>query len=120
MMVLSTIDRNYDQLEQIVKKLLEKHPTYQLYVTGHSLGGALATLYSYMLSSKIDQSITVMTFGSPRVGNYKFADSFMKKEYNSLSNNKWKRYYNSLTNNQLLSYWISHYTKKSSNQDANE
>lgn len=71
---------NYDQLEQIVKKLLEKHPTYQLYVTGHSLGGALATLYSYMLSSKIDQSITVMTFGSPRVGNYKFADSFMKKK----------------------------------------
>lgn len=70
---------NYDQLESIVKKLLQDNPTYQLYVTGHSLGGALATLYGYMLSNKIDQYITIMTFGSPRVGNYKFMDSFMKK-----------------------------------------
>lgn len=70
---------SYDDLELIVKRQLQDHQCYQLYTTGHSLGGALATLYGYLLSSKIDQLITVVTFGSPRVGNYYFADAFSKQ-----------------------------------------
>jgi len=55
-----------------------------LWVTGHSLGGALATLAVAKLRQEKKQSVNgLYTFGSPRVGNKKFADKF---------NNDFKRY----------------------------
>ena len=52
-------------------------------ITGHSLGSALATILAYDLSryplENKDLSITIMGFGQPRVGNFKFAT-----EYNDL------------------------------------
>lgn len=41
-----------------------------LYITGHSLGGALALMAAYKLSS--DSVAACYTFGSPRVGNSEF------------------------------------------------
>ncbi|GLJ23903.1 hypothetical protein SUGI_0454200 [Cryptomeria japonica] len=62
----------------------DKASKWHVYVTGHSLGGALATLLSLELSSSemakhgcID--ITMYNFGSPRVGNKRFADEYNKK-----------------------------------------
>ncbi|XP_074558925.1 uncharacterized protein LOC141814866 isoform X3 [Curcuma longa] len=59
-------------------------PTWQVYVTGHSLGGALATLLALELSlsqmAKLGKiSVTMYNFGSPRVGNRRFAELYNKK-----------------------------------------
>jgi triacylglycerol lipase len=48
-------------------------------VTGHSLGAALATLYAYSVANRGGYVPMVYTFGSPRVGNSRFAAA-----YNSL------------------------------------
>ncbi|CAL9154585.1 unnamed protein product [Musa hybrid cultivar] len=62
----------------------ENAPKWQLYVTGHSLGGALATLLALELSSsrmaKHGQiTVTMYNFGSPRVGNRRFAELYNEK-----------------------------------------
>jgi len=55
-----------------VAEQLAQHPGYQLLITGHSMGGALATLLglSYQNHGK---SPLIITFGQPRVGNPAFA-----------------------------------------------
>ncbi|KAH9650573.1 C2 domain-containing protein [Citrus sinensis] len=57
---------------------------WHVYVTGHSLGGALATLFALELSSSqlAKQGaifVTMYNFGSPRVGNKRFADVYNEK-----------------------------------------
>ncbi|KAK4266253.1 hypothetical protein QN277_027203 [Acacia crassicarpa] len=57
---------------------------WHVYVTGHSLGGALATLLALELSSnqlvkKGAIYVTMYNFGSPRVGNKKFAEVYNEK-----------------------------------------
>jgi len=48
-----------------------------IWVTGHSLGGPLATLAVAKLRQEKNQPVNgLYTFGSPRVGNDKFADKF--------------------------------------------
>ncbi|GFR45786.1 hypothetical protein Agub_g7240, partial [Astrephomene gubernaculifera] len=50
---------------------------WRILVTGHSLGGALATLGSYDLKkSDPARDITCYTFGAPRVGNDHFASEY--------------------------------------------
>ena len=53
-------------------------PGYQLVITGHSLGGSLAALMAaFVASSKPEQEPPlVYTFGSPRVGDPKFAEVY--------------------------------------------
>merc|ERR1712151_520967 len=55
-----------------------------LWLTGHSLGGALATLYAAELRLKLGIPLGVCTFGSPRVGNQTFADLFKKARIPSI------------------------------------
>jgi len=47
-----------------------------LYITGHSLGGALAHLAMFTLSTDGFEIAKTYTFEAPRVGNNKFADAF--------------------------------------------
>ncbi|XP_039817929.1 phospholipase A1-Igamma1, chloroplastic-like isoform X3 [Panicum virgatum] len=59
---------------------------WHVYVTGHSLGGALATLLALELSSSQMAKngvifVTMYNFGSPRVGNRRFAEV-----YNAVNN----------------------------------
>ncbi|XP_020553053.1 uncharacterized protein LOC105171832 isoform X1 [Sesamum indicum] len=59
-------------------------PKWHIYVTGHSLGGALATLLALELSSSQLAkhraiSVTMYNFGSPRVGNRRFAEVYNEK-----------------------------------------
>lgn len=62
----------------------------QVYVTGHSLGGALAVLCAYdiikrNLCSDIEVSLECMTFGAPRVGNRAWA-----RDFNATVRNCWQ------------------------------
>lgn len=59
---------------RIVKTQLETHPSYQIIVTGHSLGGAIAPLGAISIRSVHPHiPIKLFTFGQPRVGNPSFA-----------------------------------------------
>ncbi|XP_027367473.1 uncharacterized protein LOC113873520 isoform X2 [Abrus precatorius] len=63
---------------------------WHVYVTGHSLGGALATLLALELSSNQlakqgTISISMYNFGSPRVGNKRFAEV-----YNEIVKDSWR------------------------------
>lgn len=70
----------YDVLTAKLAALINQYPTYQVFLCGHSLGGALATLFGYEFKSsphcQDDQPITVVSFGSPRVGDYNFTHRF--------------------------------------------
>ena len=65
-------------IETTVHKLTQKYNTQQLLITGHSLGAALGTLYAFdILYYEKDYKIqSLITFGSPRVGNEEFARKF--------------------------------------------
>ena len=59
---------------------INNHKDYQIIFTGHSLGGAIATLASYYFSKHklAENDLVLITFGQPRVGNENFARDFMK------------------------------------------
>lgn len=61
------------EVSELVDSLIaEKSESQSVWLTGHSLGGALAVLAATHL---IDQTIAgVYTYGAPRVGNAEFAD----------------------------------------------
>lgn len=56
-----------------VQAAKEQNPNYKLVVTGHSFGGALATLCAAELR-KMGHDTALYTYGSPRVGNKALAD----------------------------------------------
>lgn len=58
---------------------LSKLPDIPLYITGHSLGGALAIVATQNLES--DRIAACYTFGSPRVGNYQFSEEIKTPIY---------------------------------------
>lgn len=58
-----------------VKDQLDSYPSYSLVATGHSLGGALASLASVSLAFNFPGvPLRVYTFGQPRVGDPGYAD----------------------------------------------
>jgi predicted lipase len=61
-----------------LNNMVSKYGTRRLLITGHSLGGALATLTAFdLLYSKAPFVVDdLITFGSPRVGNEQFAQYF--------------------------------------------
>eukprot|EP00555_Chaetoceros_dichaeta_P014941 CAMPEP_0198256354 /NCGR_PEP_ID=MMETSP1447-20131203/6289_1 /TAXON_ID=420782 /ORGANISM="Chaetoceros dichaeta, Strain CCMP1751" /LENGTH=538 /DNA_ID=CAMNT_0043942983 /DNA_START=79 /DNA_END=1695 /DNA_ORIENTATION=+ len=77
------------RIEEILdstKNLLRENPGYQLYCTGHSLGGALSSLFGFHAAA--DEEIAQLTTGpvrifsvaSPYVGNQKFLLAFQALE----------------------------------------
>jgi len=56
-----------------------KYPTYEVWVTGHSLGAAEASIYAALISALgyvTPDKIKLITMGQPRVGDQAFADSY--------------------------------------------
>ena len=51
----------------------------KLFITGHSLGGAAATLAAYVLHTSEIPIEKVYTFGAPKVGNSTFANDYNEK-----------------------------------------
>jgi len=62
-----------------VRTLRNQHPQYALYTTGHSLGGALATLTALDVSAQIGIVPPVITYGCPRVGDSTFVSFVVKR-----------------------------------------
>ena len=55
-----------------VTSLHAQYPSYKLVVTGHSLGGALATITATEFR-RLGYTIELHTYGAPRIGNDKFS-----------------------------------------------
>jgi predicted lipase len=87
--VLYYFHKKYEQLHPLVQQRvmdqLKQHPGYTVVLTGHSLGGALATLAAYYLYEPLhaynNTVASLITFGSPRVGNWLFANALMNMGY---------------------------------------
>lgn len=62
----------------IISDMTRKYGTKKLFITGHSLGGALATICTFdTMYNEFPYEISyLVTFGSPRVGNQYFSDYF--------------------------------------------
>ncbi|MGA7935599.1 MAG: lipase family protein [Kovacikia sp.] len=75
----------YFSVRDKIHEYIRTHEISIVTLTGHSLGGALATLCAvdiqYNFASKV--SIEIYTFGAPKVGNDGFRDSFNKRVPNS-------------------------------------
>jgi len=61
------------QIIDAVTAIKQQYPDYKVIVTGHSLGGALATLAALDLISLGFNNLQLVNFGSPRVGEKNFA-----------------------------------------------
>ena len=71
-----------NKLWPTISKVLADNPG-NLYVTGHSLGAAMATI----AASRIQDRVTALiTFGSPRVGNAEFVKSLTVEHYRVQNN----------------------------------
>lgn len=77
----------YFAVRQALLDAMEKFEGQQVIVTGHSLGGALATIAAldlqYNLGSDHDLNFEVYSFGAPRVGNSAMVESYNGRIPNS-------------------------------------
>ncbi len=72
----------YDEVARDIVRSISDLDGLPLYITGHSLGGALATLATQRLEHRIkDQIAACYTYGSPRVGNADFDKSIKAPFY---------------------------------------
>jgi predicted lipase len=76
------VKSKYDQILDHVRSLLATYDGFSIMLTGHSLGGALATLCSFRMALEDDiiKPITCITFASPRTGNAAFCRAFQELE----------------------------------------
>tara|TARA_B110000908_G_C10168476_1_gene409619 strand:+ start:229 stop:894 length:666 start_codon:yes stop_codon:yes gene_type:complete len=58
----------YTTFKDVILSHFKNHPTGHLYITGISMGGALSQCFYYHLRKDMNCNTTIMTFGSPRVG----------------------------------------------------
>ncbi len=68
-----------DVSDQLDALLAAKAPGQKIWLTGHSLGGALATLAAAHLGSSVVQGLA--TYGCPRVGDAAFASVLPQQSY---------------------------------------
>jgi len=75
------LDYIWKDLKQAILNFKDKEQS--IWITGHSLGGALATLVADRLTNDSMEVKGVYTFGQPRVGNKVFANNYdgKMKEY---------------------------------------
>jgi hypothetical protein len=72
----TTISEYQEILEEHVIPILMEHRGYKLHVTGHSLGGALATVFAFLAAAEPDtmvpRPVTCISVGSSYVGDKTF------------------------------------------------
>lgn len=67
-----------DELKEVTRLILDENPGVTVYVTGHSMGGALAVLAAYDLAVNFSMKVNMYNFGGPRVGNPSFCRHYNK------------------------------------------
>ena len=86
----------YNQLNSVYGNLMDFLDPYltndfNIFISGHSAGGAHSTIFSYLLAKKTEKIIKVVTFGCPRIGNYEWKESYESIEniinYRIINNN---------------------------------
>lgn len=78
----------FERITATLKEIysIEEYKNYDLYVTGHSLGGALAQVVAFALARDLKgyelgaDKVTTYTYASPRVGNYSYQQEFVALE----------------------------------------
>ncbi|KAF0682940.1 Aste57867_24953 [Aphanomyces stellatus] len=70
-------------LKETLRFLLDDDPDLTVYMTGHSMGGALAVLAAYDCAVHFNIDITMYNFGGPRVGNPAFMRQYNRAVPNS-------------------------------------
>jgi len=72
----------FHTVQDDLRSALNAYPNYALWLSGHSLGGAIAAIFGISLAVNMNMTngrdIKLYTFGEPRVGNKAFADAFNK------------------------------------------
>ena len=68
----------YILFREKVLEYVKEHPDKEIFIAGHSLGGALATLASFDIAATLGRSVNTVTFGGPRVGLKEFRTEFEK------------------------------------------
>ena len=70
-----------DGLAERLKTSLEKNPNATLYLTGHSLGGAVATIVAIRLADAglSTAQVKAITFGAPAIGSHALAATYADK-----------------------------------------
>ena len=75
------------QTQSSIQKLAKLYPDYEIVFTGHSLGGAMASIaavdFHVQTKGIYDDRISVITFGQPRVGNEAWANYYDSLPFSS-------------------------------------
>ena len=79
----SVLDDTYIAIDDALENL--QGETTDIVVCGHSLGGAVATLYAHSIKKHYPHyNVKCVTIGSPRVGNKTFKDNYDSYEIDTL------------------------------------
>lgn len=78
--------KELDKLWDHVKALVEKHTDKKLYVCGHSLGAAMATICTSRIEEFRDVE-ALYTYGSPRAGTRSFVKGIRTTHWRFVNNN---------------------------------
>ncbi|KAJ9076025.1 hypothetical protein DSO57_1030082 [Entomophthora muscae] len=75
---LEYVSSLYRQMEPTVVRMLRKHPSYKLHITGYSLGGCVSFIslpfWMYTLKTRnLKNKVQVFSYAGPRPGNVEFA-----------------------------------------------
>ncbi|CAI5440158.1 unnamed protein product [Caenorhabditis angaria] len=79
----------WNPMHRLLREAIKKYPTHELIFTGHSLGGAIASIASTAFvrnHPEIGNRTSLITFGQPRVGNLEYA----QKHDELLRGNSWR------------------------------
>jgi pimeloyl-ACP methyl ester carboxylesterase len=85
----SYTNERYDEILDVILQLVELYPDFKVFVTGHSLGGALGLLLSFHIAAdpRIPKPVTCVSAGSLLVG-----DANFQRAFSSLEGRGWIRH----------------------------
>jgi len=72
----------YEAILYKIKPLFKANPTFKLYVTGHSLGASLSSLFAFIASQnpEVPKPVTCVSIASTYVGDSSWRDAFQVAE----------------------------------------